>query len=193
MAQSDIDIDGPTDFNPSKINLPWTRASLVKPDMNLGPHPCGYYPQTIPKDPVTGLSAIPYSAAESIGFVKIDFLHVHLYDAFKDRQEIDDLCEKDPNWDLLLMDEVHPKLFQLSRHGELLKKCKPRSISKLADVLALIRPGKKHLLEKYLKYGEAISDLLYEQTDEFTFKKAHGISYAILIALQLHLIEQGRL
>ena len=67
----DIDIDFKTDFNPLTI-VKWTKAMNVVND-EIRAHPCGYYPQNIPVDVLTGLSAIPYKEAEALGFFKIDF------------------------------------------------------------------------------------------------------------------------
>jgi hypothetical protein len=186
----DIDIDFPTSFD-VKTLLPWTRASTVK-DEELRPHPCGYYPQAIPEDPITKLSAIPYEAAEQEGFAKIDFLHLGLLGEFKSRAEIDALLEIEPDWGLLLIPEEQKKLFQLSKHGDVLTAIKPKSIEELADVLALIRPGKKSLIKLYKSQRDATRRILYAKDENgFSFKKSHAISYAMNVVLQLHLINAG--
>jgi DNA polymerase III alpha subunit len=186
----DIDIDTPTSFNPNSI-FPWTRASLVK-DESLQPHPCGVYPQNISIDPVTGLSAIPYNIAEDLGFYKIDFLHLNVYDHFKSRDEIEQLLEIEPDWTLLTDSKHQTKLFQLSKHGDILNEVKPKSIEELADVLALIRPGKKQLLKLYKAQRESTRRILYAKDETgYSFKKSHAIAYAMVIILQLHLISSG--
>jgi hypothetical protein len=192
MKLADIDIDFRTDINPKKL-FPWTRASIVKDD-ELRPHPCGYYPQTVPIDPVTGLCAIPYKEAEQEGFTKIDFLHLGLLDSIETRQEIDAMLAEEPDWGLLQMSNVHPKLFQLAKHGELLKIIKPTCIEELADVLALIRPGKKQYIKLYKTNRESVRKVLWTPDENgYHFKKSHGIAYAMNIVLQLHLIEAGLL
>src|ERR1039458_5058193 len=113
MKLPDIDIDLRTDFDPTKL-FPWTRASLVKDD-ELRQHPCGVYPQTIPVDPLTHLAAIPYEEAEQLGYLKIDFLHLQLYDYFKTREEIETLLEVEPDWGLLTIPAEQKKLFQLAK------------------------------------------------------------------------------
>lgn len=187
----DIDIDIPPSFD--RGLFPWARASVVR-DGQLTPHPCGMYPQAIPVDPLTGLAAIPYDSAEDLGYFKIDFLHLNVYEHFSKRSEIDELVAKEPDWTLLQLQSNHAKLFQLANHGELLLKLKPQSLLELADVLALIRPGKRQLVPLYQKDKEMARRLLWSKGDEgYSFKKSHALGYAYVIALQLHLIEQGRL
>jgi DNA polymerase III alpha subunit len=188
----DIDIDTAITFNPSKI-FGWTRASVVK-DGHLQPHPCGYYPQNIPKDFATNISAIPYAEAEELGYYKIDFLHLNVYSHFQNRKQLDEMLSKEPDWKLLLIPSEQTKLFQLSKHGETLDIVKPTNIEELADVLALIRPGKKSLLKLYLTNKQATRSLLYAKDENgYSFKKSHALAYAHVIWLQLHLIEQQKI
>lgn len=190
MSVADVDIDFRTDFNPRKL-FPWTRASIVK-DGVLRAHPCGIYPQKIPVDPVTELAAIPYKEAEDIGYFKIDTLHLGVYDHFESRAEIDELLEIEPDWGLLTIPQEQKKLFQLANHGEILTAVKPKNIEELADVLALIRPGKKQLVKLYNAQREATRRILYAKDENgYSFKKSHAIAYAMVIVLQLHLIASG--
>ena len=190
MFSGDIDIDLQTDFNPGKL-FAWTRASLVKNE-ELVPHPCGVYPQRIPVDPLSGLAAIPYEQAENLGYIKLDFLHLSVYDHFRSRQEIEELLEIEPDWGLLTIPAEQKKLFQLSNHGEILSAVKPKNIEELADVLALIRPGKKQFVKLYNTQREATRRLLYAKDENgYSFKKSHSVAYAMIIVLQLHLISAG--
>jgi DNA polymerase III alpha subunit len=187
---ADIDIDLPTAFVPKSL-FPWTRASMVK-NGELGPHPCGYYPQHIPIDQITKLAAIPYNEAENLGFGKIDFLHLGVYDYFETREEIDALLEEEPDWGLLLIPSEQVKLFQLAKHGDILTAVKPKCIEELADVLALIRPGKKQLVKLYHSQRDATRRILYAKDESgYSFKKSHAIAYSLVIVLQLHLITAG--
>jgi len=187
----DIDVDVPPTFE--RTLFPWARASVVR-DGVLTPHPCGMYPQAIPVDPLTGLSAVPYDSAEDLGYLKIDFLHLNVYQFFQTRAEINELLAKEPDWTQLQLQSNHTKIFQLSNHGELLMKLKPSNILELADVLALIRPGKKQLVPLYTKDREMARRLLWAKDESgYSFKKSHALGYAYVIWLQLHLIEQGRL
>lgn len=190
----DIDIDLQTSFKPEAVFPEWVRASIFDAKNNTTkPHPCGVYPQRIPRDPITKLCAIPYDRAEELGYTKLDFLHLSIYDHFSSREEILELMELEPDWNLLLAPSVVTQLFQLSNHFETVSKIKPRSIEELADVLALIRPGKRSLIGLYSKDKESCRRMLYarDDSDEYSFKKSHAISYAMVIQLQLHLINLG--
>ena len=194
MNQADIDIDLPTNFKPEKVFPNWVKAVVYDADnKSVKPHPCGVYPQKIARDPSTGLSAIPYNLAEELGYIKLDFLHLSIYDHFSSRKEILELLEMEPDWNLLLSPSIVSKLFQLANHFETVSKIKPRSTEELADVLALIRPGKKSLIGLYIKDKVACRRMLYAKSegDEYSFKKSHAISYALVIQLQLHLISLG--
>lgn len=187
---ADVDIDFRTDFKPEDV-FPWTRASRVH-NGYLVPHTVGVYPQRVPQDHVTKLAAIPYQEAEEIGYTKIDMLHLQVYDYFESREEIQALLKLEPDWGLLLIPSEQVKLFQLSKHGDVLSTVKPRNIEELADVLALIRPGKKQLAKLYNADRDATRRILYAKDENgYSFKKSHAIAYAMVIVLQLHLITTG--
>ncbi len=190
----DVDID--TDksrFDPKVIFPNWPRAMILK-DGKLSAHPCGVYPQKIAVDPVTGFAAIPYDQAEDFGYLKVDFLNLSVYQHFKSRAEIDKLLEKEPDWSLLQVPSVQAKIFQLGKHGELLSDLKPSSLMELADIMALIRPGKKNFIGLYKKEREAARRILFAKDESgYSFKKSHALAYSYVVWLQLHLIEQGHL
>ena len=189
----DVDIDVDPRFKPASIFKTWPRAAVLK-DGKLTAHPCGVYPQRIAVDPLTGLAAIPYDQAEDIGYLKVDFLHLNVYQHFKNRAEIEELLKKDPDWSLVRVPSVQAKLFQLAKQGDLLNDLKPTSIEELADVMALIRPGKRNLLGLYKKERVAARRLLYAKDESgYSFKKSHALAYSYVVWLQLHLIEMGRL
>jgi DNA polymerase III alpha subunit len=186
----DIDIDLKTSFNPKDI-FSVTNASMVASG-ELKKHPCGVYFQSIPKDPVTGLSAIPYKDAERYGFMKIDFLHLKILDYFNDKNEIRKLIKKKPKWGLLMKSNVVSNIFQLSNNLDILRKIKPKSIQEIADCIAIIRPGKIHLLDSYLINPINTRQELYNvKKGTYSYKKGHAISYSMIVVLQLHLIENG--
>jgi hypothetical protein len=57
-------------------------------------------------------------------------------------------------------------------------------------ILAIIRPGKKHLMGKTF---DEIAKTVWDkpQGDEYYFKKAHAIAFATAIIVQLNLICEG--
>jgi DNA polymerase III alpha subunit len=189
----DIDIDITPAFKPETVFPKWVRASVLRDD-SLSAHPCGVYPQAIARDPITSLAAIPYEQAEDLGFLKVDFLHLNFYGNFKTRQEIDDLLKVEPDWTLLQLPSAQKKLFQLAKHGDLLSDLKPRSLTDLADCMALIRPGKKALIPLYRKEKVACRRGLFARDETgYSFKLSHALAYSMVVWLQLHLIAQGRL
>lgn len=190
----DVDIDTAPSFRATEIFKLWPRAAVLTNEGKLQPHPCGVYPQEMASDPVTGLAAIPYDQAEELGYLKVDFLHLNVYQHFKNRREVDALLAIEPEWTYLQLPTAQPKIFQLAKHGQLLSDLKPKSIEEVADVMALIRPGKKNFIGLYKKDREAARRILYAKDETgYAFKKSHALAYAYVVWLQLHLIDQGRL
>lgn len=191
MKDFDVDIDFPTSFDPLTVFDQAVRASRLQ-DGEIKKHPAGIYLQNMPKDPVTGLAAIPYDRAGDFGFFKIDFLHLNLLDFFQSKEEIRILSREEPDWNLLRDPEAVSKLFQIRNHFETVYKISPTSVIELADCIAIIRPSKRLLLDAYLKDRNKIREtLLYKKPEDGKqyFKKAHSIAYAKTIILQLHLIK----
>lgn len=187
----DIDIDTPTSFDPNAVFGTAIRASQVNNE-KITKHPAGVYFQTIPRDPVSSLSAIPYDKAEDYGFFKVDFLHLSLLDYFGNKKQLRALMNKEPDWSLLQDDNVIPVLFQLRNSADLLKFVKPQSVEELADCIALIRPAKIHLQDKYVLNKEQTRKELYQMPlPTGCFKRAHAIAYAFNVVVQLHLIKNG--
>lgn len=187
----DIDIDTQSKFDPIKIFNNCIKATVVKDD-KINPHPCGVYFQNMPKNPISGLAAIPYDVAKDLDYLKIDFLHLSVYDNFQSREEIEELLKIEPDWNLLLIPSIVEKLFQMSKNAEILLKLKPKSIEDLADAIALIRPGKKEILNLYLANKQAARRMLYAKDDSgYSFKKSHALAYSMVIVLQMHCIDAG--
>jgi DNA polymerase III alpha subunit len=185
----DIDIDVPNTFKPETL-FKITRASTIEKD-ELTPHTVGVYFQNMPRDPVTGLAAIPYHQAEEYGFTKIDMIHLNLLSYFKSKQEMLELMEIEPNWKLLEDREFVSKLFHLSKQFEIVYKVKPTSVLELADVLCLIRPYKRILVDKYIKNKKAVRPELYTKRDPSDLRKSHAVAYALLVTLQMNILEKN--
>ncbi len=187
----DVDIDC-RPFDPLTVFKTAVKASTIR-EGKLVPHPCGVYFQDVPVDPLTGLAAVLYEDAEILGCFKVDFLHLHIYSHFSSHDEIKQLLKFEPDWNLLKIPSVVVQLFQLGKHYEILQQVKPRSVQELADVLALIRPQKIYILPSYLEDRERARSFLYriDERSGYAFKKAHAISYALVIVLQLHLMQGG--
>ena len=150
-------------------------------------HNTGVYCHEIPMNPLTGNASIDYNEAEDRGYFKIDFLNVNMYAGIKDEAHLIQLMEVEPLWDLLEQDDFTNLLFHVNGHGHVLRKMKPRSVEELAAVLAIIRPAKKHLLGK--TWEEVFKEVWTRPTtDEYFFKKAHAVAYAVAITVQMNLI-----
>ena len=186
----DVDIDFPTNFDPLKYFDTAVRASMIK-NGELIKHPAGAYFQTMPVDPKTGLAAIPHKEAPEFGFFKIDFLHLSVLDWFGDKNQIRTLLKKEPDWTLLEDSDNVVKLFQISKHFDLVKKVHPTSVIELSDIIALIRPGKRRMLATYLRDPDGSRKELYNVVNKGDYKKSHATAYALTIVLQLHLIKGG--
>ncbi len=184
----DIDIDIPTGLDISTIFPEFTRASRVEKG-SLVPHPCGGYFVTVPKDPVTGLCATPFGDAEGYGWTKVDFLHLSLLTNVQSHTELLQLANTEPDWTLLEDPNVVAGLFQLKNSYDFVKRMKPKSVDDLADVVAIIRPEKRHLLDGYTANKNRTRQVLYSIASDGSgsFKKAHAIAYALMIVVQLNL------
>lgn len=186
----DIDIDIKSTFKPEKcFNV--TRASGVE-NGELKPHNVGIYFQNIPKDPVTKLAAIPYKEAEDFGYIKIDMLNLNLLNNFNSKEELLELMEKEPQWELLENREFVSRLFHLSKQFEVVYKIKPKSILDIADILCLIRPHKKYLIDKYIKNKAVVRKELYIKREHGDMRKSHAVAYAMLVVLHMNLLTSGK-
>lgn len=153
-------------------------------------HNTGVYCHEIPYNPLTDTASFDYKSAEDRGYFKIDFLNVNAYAGVRDEAHIVELLNTEPLWDLIYEKDVCDQLFHINGYHNLLRELKPKSIIELAMVLAMIRPGKKHLVPICKENGfQAIKDEIWTKTeDAYFFKKAHAVSYASVIVVQLNLI-----
>ena len=149
-------------------------------------HNSGVYVSKIPHDPVSNLASIEYKESEERGYFKLDFLNNSLYDGVRDEAHLISLMEQEPVWDLFQHEEVVQNLAHVSNHIEVLRALKPQSVEELAEVLAIIRPAKRHLLNES---KETIKSQVWEKPtdDSYYFKKAHAVAYAVSIVVQLNL------
>jgi hypothetical protein len=159
-------------------------AAMQKEGTKERKHNTGVYFHHVPTNPFTGLSTIDYKQAENTGWFKIDLLNVGIYSNFASNEQIDELLDKEPMWELLEHREVIQQLFHIHNHSDTVIRMKPRSIEQLAMVLAVIRPGKKHLIGR--SWSEIEKEVWTKTEDVYSFKKSHAIGYSAAIALQLN-------
>lgn len=178
----DIDIDFPD--RTAILDIISHVPAAIKGDKK---HNTGVYCQRIPVNPLTGLSSIDYNEAEKRGYFKLDFLNVGVYKDIKSEDHLNQLMAREPIWDLLIQEDFVNLLFHLNGHVEILKKTRPQSVEQLAAVLAMIRPAKRHLIGK--DWNTIFNDVWVKPTtDEYYFKKAHAVGYAMVVVVQMNLI-----
>lgn len=155
-------------------------------------HNTGIHITEIPYDPVNDMASIDYTIAEERGYFKLDILNVHVYNQVCDEDHLYELmCE--PDWSMLRDKDTVEKLIHLNNQWyNLIKMPEPiDSIPRLAMFLALIRPGKKHLIGK--KYKEISRTIWDKGTDGYVFKKSHALAYAHLVVVHMNLIKASSL
>ena len=161
--------------------------AAMKDNGTFKKHNTGVYCHSIPYNPITGTASLEYKEAETRGYFKIDFLNVGIYKDIKDENQLIELLNKEPLWDLLEQDDFSNLLFHVNGHGSVLRAMKPRSIEQLAAVLAVIRPAKRYLIGK--DWNTVMAEVWLKPTgDEYYFKKAHAVAYAAAVVVQMNLI-----
>lgn len=186
MPDIDIDFLDRTDA----LNILKHVPAAIEDNGTFKKHNTGVYCTSIPYNPITGMSTIDYKQAEERGYFKIDFLNVSIYKGVRDETHLKQLMETEPLWDLLEQDDFTNLLFHVNGHGHVLRKMKPKDIEQLAACLAIIRPAKKHLLGKpWVEVTQSV--WTKPTTNEYYFKKAHAVAYAMAIVVQMNLICEG--
>ena len=191
---ADLDLDLSNSTREDILNkLKHIPASKIN-SMGVFPHNVGVYFCDIPTDKITGLASIDYkNAEEDFGFFKIDLLHNTIYDKFSTRKEVEDSIDKEPNWNLLKNPLIVKELPHINNYSEMLLGLPDiTSVEELAMFIALIRPGKKYLIDDVKKNGwKSIEDKIWLKEDNgFQFKKSHSIAYALSIVSCLNTLEK---
>jgi DNA polymerase III alpha subunit len=182
----DIDIDF-ADRTKALEHFKYVTAAIQEDSGTFKKHNTGIYCTSIPHNPFTKLSTIDYKAAEERGYFKIDFLNVSIYKGIRDEAHLKHLMETEPLWDLLEQDDFTQLLFHVNGHGSILRQVKPKSIEQLAAVLAMIRPAKRYLIGK--DWTTVMMEVWTKpENDEYYFKKAHAVAYAVAVVVQMNLI-----
>ena len=153
-------------------------------------HNSGVYVTAIPYDPVNECAAIDYESAEQRGYFKIDFLNMSVYQLIKSPEHYIKMLTVKPLWNRLWQDSTWAsQLVHIGNYTELLKSMRPDSIPRMAAFISIIRPGKAHLQNKS---WEDVFNSVWDGNDSqgYTFKKSHALSYAALVALHINLLNQ---
>lgn len=159
-------------------------------DKGINPHGVGVYLCNIPYDRLTGLASIDYKRAEEeFGYVKLDWLHNTIYDRFENRNELLGAMNTEPKWELLYKQDVIEQLPHINNYYTLINQL-PRidSVEKLAMFIAIIRPGKKYLIDilQNTRKWESIEDRIWLKEDTgYQYKKSHAIAFALSITVDM--------
>ena len=153
-------------------------------------HNSGIYVTDIPADPVNQCAAIDYEEAEQRGYFKLDFLNMSVYQLVKDPAHYEAMLTAIPPWERLWTDHAWTsQLVHVGQYTNLLEIMRPDNIQRLAAFISIIRPGKAHLQTR--PWAEVFASVWDGDTSRgYTFKKAHSISYAMLVSLHMNLLNQ---
>lgn len=188
--KSDIDIDfGDRDRALAVLDV--IPASILR-DGKLVKHNTGVYPTDIPIDPFTGQSSIDHKVAEDLGYAKLDFLNVSLYNKIKSEEHLSELMSQTPEWAKLYDPEFCAQLIHIGNHYETLNKMADvvDSVPRMAMFLSVIRPAKRHLIGKpWKEIAETVWDAPTDNS--YYFKKSHAVAYAHLVVVNMNLLSNG--
>ena len=185
---ADIDID----FADRELVLKLIRHTPARQEVQgqVRRHNSGVYVTDIPHDPINGCAAIDYEQAEQRGYFKIDFLNMNVYKLVNSPEHYQEMLAAAPPWDRLWQDVNWSKqLVHVGNYTDLLKNMRPSTIPQMAAFISIIRPGKAHLQNQPWK---DVFATVWDGNDSqgYTFKKSHSLSYAMLVVLHMNLLNQ---
>jgi len=153
-------------------------------------HNSGVYVTDIPVDPINGCAALDYESAEQRGYFKLDFLNMSVYQLIRDPAHYEEMLNTEPPWSRLWTDGPWAsQLAHVGNYTDLLRVMKPDSIPRMAAFISIIRPGKAHLQTR--PWTEVFASVWDgDDSKGYTFKKAHALSYSMLVALHMNLLNQ---
>jgi hypothetical protein len=187
MKHPDVDIDFANRKDAIAV-LPAIQAMMER-DGKIMTHPSGVYFQDVPVDPFTKLAALPYEKLDDLGYFKVDLLNQSVYEGVRDDDHLTELLSMEPLWELLDEPEMVARLPHIHNHYEVVQQIAPKSVDDLAVILALQRPGKRHLQGRSrAEIDREIWDI--DQDGEYAFKRSHAISYATLVVVKMNLLVQ---
>jgi len=137
-----------------------------------------------------GLATLDHKTAESLGYFKLDLLNVNVYQHIKNELHLVEMM-REPNWSNLHNRDFFEQLIHVGKHFETMARMPEdiTSIPRMAMFLAVIRPAKRHLIGKtWREVGETIWHKAGQ--DSYSFKKAHAVAYAQLVAVHMNILEE---
>jgi len=152
-------------------------------------HNTGVYVTPVPYDAENNMCSLDYKVAEQRGYFKLDLLNVHLYSMLRDEQHLIEMMSE-PDWTMLNDRMLVEQLIHIGNHYDHLQRMPEpvNSIPRLAMFMAVIRPGKKHLIG--LPWKEVSKTVWDKDGEGYSYKKAHAISYAHLVVVNMNLLRE---
>jgi hypothetical protein len=191
IFRSDIDIDF-KDRTQILEHIQTTPAGIIR-NGHLIKHNTGVYPVKVPVDPVVGCCSLDHKVAEERGYTKIDLLNVGVYSMVRDESHLVELMLREPNWTRLSDREFCEQIIHIGNHFDTIAKMPEPidSILKMAMMLAVIRPAKRHLIGK--RWAE-VAKTVWDKSDDgsYAFKRSHSVSYSHLVVVHMNLIDEGK-
>lgn len=186
---ADIDIDVPN--RDVVLKLIQHVPARLEVNGQTRKHNSGIYITDIPRDIPNGCAALDYETAEQRGYFKIDLLNVSIYKLIQSPEHYEQMLAASPPWQRLWQEpQWASELVHIGNYTDLLKSMKPDSIPRMAAFISIIRPGKAHLQNR--PWNEVFASV-WDGDDSrgYTFKKAHAVGYAALVALHMNLLNQA--
>ena len=183
---ADIDIDVPD--RTAVLKLIEHTAARQLHQGQVRRHNSGIYVTDIPRDIPNGCAAIDYESAEQRGYFKIDLLNMSVYQLIRNPAQYAAMLAATPPWSRLWTDTAWTsQLVHVGQYSKLLESMKPDNIQRLAAFISIIRPGKAHLQNR--PWTEVFASV-WDGDDSrgYIFKKAHAISYAMLVIVHMNLL-----
>lgn len=183
----DIDIDL-ADRTQLLNKLPHVPASIYR-NGEWVKHNSGVYLQAMPENPINGTAVMDHRDAAQRGFFKLDLLNIHVYQQVRDEQHLLDLMNTEPLWELLNSRDFVDQVIHINGHYDIIAAMPEpvNSIDRLAMLLAIIRPSKRHLIG--LPWSQIERTVWLPPTDgSYHFKRSHSFAYSHLVVVHINLI-----
>lgn len=192
MRIGDIDIDV-SDRKEILELFKYRNASMTLADGTMRRHNTGVYFCDIPHFYDTLNATFDYNKAEEIGYMKIDIINNSVYKDIQTSEELYVLMHTSPDWSSLDDRNFFEKVVHINSQWKSYRELKEkiRSVHHMAMFLAIIRPGKRHLIGQPWDVIE--KDVwLKPESDEYYYKKGHAISYAYTVVIHMNKLLSGR-
>jgi hypothetical protein len=186
-CKADIDLDFANRNNLLSF-IEYTPATLESGAL----HNSGIYVTEIPINILSNAASINYKKAEDLGYFKLDILNNSFYKNITSPAHLEKLLNDPIDWNKLKNSSFVKKLMHIGNYFNIISNLSEPidSIEKLAMFLAMLRPGKKHLLGKpWNEVEKTIWD--NDKSKGFCYKKSHATAYAVLVTVQIRLLSES--